>query len=75
MTIAGVLTSVEKKFTKKDSKPFAVVVLEDLTASPEVMIWKETFVKAQSQFVQGNVMSITGRLNKREEARDSLPMR
>ena len=43
MTIAGALTSVEKKFTKKDSKPFAVVVLEDLTGSLEVMIWNETF--------------------------------
>ncbi len=68
VTIAGALTSVEKKFTKKDSKPFAVVVLEDLTASLEVMIWNETFTKAQSQLVQGNVVSITGRLDKREEA-------
>lgn len=68
VTIAGALTSVEKKFTKKDSKPFAVVVLEDLTASLEVMIWNEAFVKAQSQLVQGNVVSIAGRLDKREEA-------
>jgi DNA polymerase-3 subunit alpha len=67
-TIAGALTSVEKKFTKKDSKPFAVVVLEDLSGSLEVMIWNETFTKAQAHLVQGNVVSISGRLDRREEA-------
>src|SRR6202012_2488995 len=68
VTIAGALTSVEKKFTKKDNKPFAVVILEDLTASLEIMIWNETFTKSQAQLVLGNVVSITGRLDLREEA-------
>ena len=67
-TIAGALTSVEKKFTKKDSKPFAVVTLEDLSGSLEVMIWNETFIKAQTHLVQGAVVSISGRLDRREEA-------
>ncbi len=67
-TIAGALISVEKKFTKKDNKPFAVVVLEDLTGSLEIMIWNETFTKSQAHLVQGNVVSITGRLDQREEA-------
>ena len=68
VTIAGALTSVEQKFTKKDNKPFAVVVLEDLTASLEVMIWNETFTKSRAHLVQGAVVSITGRLDKRDEA-------
>ena len=60
VTIAGALTSVEQKFTKKDNKPFAVVVLEDLTASLEVMIWNETFTKSRAHLVQGAVVSISG---------------
>ena len=68
VTIAGALTSVEKKFTKKENKPFAVVILEDLTASIEVMIWSETFTKSQPHLVQGNVVSITGQLDVREES-------
>lgn len=67
VSIAGALISVEKKFTKKESKPFAVVVLEDLTAQLEVMIWSETFAKSVSQLEQGNVVAITGRLDLREE--------
>jgi DNA polymerase-3 subunit alpha len=68
VSIAGALTSVEKKFTKKDNKPFAVVVLEDFTGSMEVMIWSEAFAKSQQHLVQGSVVSITGRLDRREEA-------
>jgi DNA polymerase-3 subunit alpha len=67
VVVAGALISVEKKFTKKESKPFAVVVLEDLTDQLEVMVWNETFNKAQQHLVQGGVVSITGRLSLREE--------
>ncbi|MEA3209226.1 MAG: polymerase subunit alpha [Chthoniobacter sp.] len=68
VAIAGALTVVDKKFAKKDNKPFAVVTLEDLTSSLEVMIWSETFSKAQAHLVLGNVVSISGRLDRREEA-------
>ena len=68
VSIAGALITVDKKFTKKDSKPFAVVVIEDLTASLEVMIWSETFNKAQTLLTLGNVVTITGRLDRREDA-------
>ncbi len=68
VSIAGALTTVDKKFTKKDGKPFAVVVIEDLTSSIEVMVWSETFSKAQAHLVLGNVVAITGRLDRREEA-------
>ncbi|MEO7318870.1 MAG: DNA polymerase III subunit alpha, partial [Chthoniobacteraceae bacterium] len=66
VTIAGALASVERKFTKKDSKPFAVLVLEDLTDQLEVMIWNETFTKSVALLEAGNVVSITGRLDLRE---------
>ena len=67
VTIGGALVLVEKKFTKKESKPFAVVVLEDLSSQLEVMIWNETFNKSVALLEQGNVVSITGRLDIREE--------
>ncbi len=67
VTIGGALAGVEKRFTKRDSKPFAVVVLEDLTGQLEVMIWNETFTKSVALLEQGNVVAITGRLDVREE--------
>lgn len=67
ITIAGQLAVVERKFTKKDGKPFAIVTLEDLTAQIEVMIWNETFNKTQKNLEAGKVVSISGRLDLREE--------
>src|SRR4029453_3880675 len=63
----GALISVEKKFTKKESKPFAVVVLEDLTDQIEGMVWNEAYTKSQQHLTQGNVVFITGRLSLRDE--------
>jgi DNA polymerase-3 subunit alpha len=67
VTIAGQLNSVEKKFTKKEGKPFAVVVLEDLTGQLEVMVWNEAYTKAQKHLEAGKVITITGRLDLRDE--------
>lgn len=68
VTIAGTLISVEKKFTKKESKPFAVVILEDLTDQLEIMIWSEAYLKAQQHLLAGNVVSVTGRLDVRDDS-------
>jgi DNA polymerase-3 subunit alpha len=67
VTIAGQLAVVEKKFTKKDGKPFAVVVLEDLTDQLEVMVWNDAYTKAQRHLEAGKVVAITGRLDIRDE--------
>ncbi len=67
VTIAGQLSTVEKKFTKKDGKPFAIVVLEDMTGQLEVMIWSEAYTKFQGLLVAGRVISMSGRLDLREE--------
>jgi DNA polymerase-3 subunit alpha len=66
--VAGALISVEKKFTKKDSKPFAIVILEDFTGSVEVAVWSEAFTKSGRLLEQGKAVAITARVDKREEA-------
>ncbi|MHA3770204.1 DNA polymerase III subunit alpha [Verrucomicrobiota bacterium sgz303538] len=67
VTIAGAFSTVEKKFSKKGGKPFAIVLIEDMTGGLEVMIWSEAFTKAAPLLEQGNVVTITGRLDQREE--------
>ena len=67
VSIAGQFVSVEKKFAKKSGKPFAVVILEDFTGSLEIMIWSETYNSAQKLLEVGTVVSISGRLDLRDE--------
>src|SRR5579862_7961439 len=65
--VGGALISVEKKFTKKDSKPFAIVVIEDLTGSIEVPVWSDVFNKCVALLETGRVVAIAGQVEKREE--------
>lgn len=66
--VAGALVQVEKKFTKKEGKPFAVVWLEDLTGTIEVVLWNEVYVKLSDALAPGRVIAIQGTLDNRDEA-------
>src|SRR6266567_1096842 len=65
--IAGAIVNVEKKFTRKEGKPFAVVWLEDLTMVLEVVVWNEVYLKVSDALTAGRVVEIKGTLDKREE--------
>ena len=66
--IAGAIAQVDKKFTKKEGKPFAVVWLEDLTGTLEVVIWNELYLECAEKLVPGNVVGIRGKLDLRDES-------
>ena len=66
--LAGLIMSVEKKFTKKDGKPFGVFVLEDFTGSLEITAWEESFTKNAALLVPGSAVSVSARLTRRDDA-------
>ena len=65
--IAGAIVQVEKKFTRKEGKPFAIVWVEDLTDMLEVVVWNEVYLKISESLAAGRVIEIRGTLDKREE--------
>ena len=66
--IAGAIVEVEKKFTRKEGKPFAVLWLEDLNDMLEVVVWNEVYLKVSDALAAGRVVEIKGTLDKRDEA-------
>ena len=66
--IGGAIVQVDKKFTKKEGKPFAVVWLEDLSATLEVVLWNEVYVTVSDALALGRVISVQGTLDKRDDA-------
>ena len=66
--LAGIVCSVEKKFTKKDGKPFAVIVLEDFTGQMELTAWDEVFADKGSLLNPGAVISVVARLARRDDS-------
>jgi DNA polymerase III subunit alpha len=66
--IAGAIVGVEKKFTRREGKPFAVIWVEDLSNMLEVVVWNEVYVKISDALVTGRVVQIKGTLDKRDDA-------
>jgi len=66
--VAGAITQVDKKFTRKEGKPFAVVWLEDLTGTLELVVWNELYLECAEKLVPGNVVGIRGKLDLRDES-------
>jgi DNA polymerase III subunit alpha len=66
--VAGVIAQVEKKFTKKEGKPFAVVWVEDLTGNLELIVWNEVYLECADKLVPGVVVGVRGTLDLRDES-------
>jgi len=65
--IGGAIVEVEKKFTKREGKPFAVVWLEDLMDVLEVVVWNEVYLKVSDILVPGRVVELKATLDRRDE--------
>jgi DNA polymerase III subunit alpha len=67
VTVAGVLTALTKKFTKKGDT-YLVATIEDLSGNVEVVFWPNTYRAAHEVLVEDAVLVITGRLEVQDEA-------
>jgi DNA polymerase-3 subunit alpha len=65
--IAGAIAEVERKFTRKEGKPFAVIRVEDLSDLLEVVVWNDVYVKISSALAPGRIVEIRGTLDKRDD--------
>jgi len=65
--IAGALVQIDKKFTRREGKPFAVVWVEDLSGTLEVVLWNEVYIKVADALAPGRVVEIRGTLDKRDD--------
>lgn len=66
ITIAGIITSIKKKYTK-NNKIMAFVAIEDLYGVAEIIVFENTYISAGSSLVEENIVKIEGRLSIREE--------
>ncbi len=67
LNLAGSLADVARKFTKKEGKPFAMVILEDLSGSIEMRCWNDVYSKCAKFLEAGAIISLSGSLDKRGE--------
>ncbi|MBV8214647.1 MAG: DNA polymerase III subunit alpha [Verrucomicrobia bacterium] len=65
--VAGTISSLEKKFTRKDGKPFAVMTLEDFTGTSEVLVWADIFARFGKELEAGKIVAVSAKLERRDE--------
>ncbi|MEM8954588.1 MAG: DNA polymerase III subunit alpha [Verrucomicrobiota bacterium] len=68
---AGIVDTVDVKYTKREGKPFASMRVEDYTGSVEVMVWSEVYVKHAATLTEGAIVALaaTVELDDRTETR------
>ncbi|MGH8099771.1 MAG: DNA polymerase III subunit alpha [Chthoniobacterales bacterium] len=66
--VVGAVTQIDRKFTRREGKPFAVVWIEDLTGTLEVVIWNEVYLQVADALATGRVIAIQGTIDTRGES-------
>jgi DNA polymerase-3 subunit alpha len=66
IAVAGVIASVDRRMNKK-GEPWAILVIEDLDASIEVLFFARAWSVWQSELVADAPVAIQGRVNWRED--------
>jgi DNA polymerase-3 subunit alpha len=63
-TIAGILSQLEVRYSKKDNRPFATFKVEDFTGVQEMMCWSDDYEKIKDVLANGAVMAFRVRVSK-----------
>ncbi|MBE6484359.1 MAG: DNA polymerase III subunit alpha [Actinomycetaceae bacterium] len=66
VTLAGLITSVQPRVSKKNGKLWATVVLEDLTGSAEINFFPATYQAVSTMLTQDAVAVVTCRVQDRD---------
>ncbi|MPV49504.1 MULTISPECIES: DNA polymerase III subunit alpha [unclassified Pseudactinotalea] len=66
VSVAGLITAVDRR-SSKAGRPFAIVTVEDMTGSIEIMFFGETYLAYTTALAQDTVIIIKGRVRRRDE--------
>ncbi|HZE37421.1 MAG TPA: DNA polymerase III subunit alpha [Stackebrandtia sp.] len=73
VTIAGIISGLERRVTKQ-GKPWAKATVEDLDAAIEVLFFPKTYEFVGPELAQDLVVSVRGKLNKRDQETSIVAM-
>jgi DNA polymerase-3 subunit alpha len=65
--LAGMISKVDRRINKKGD-PWAIVTLEDLDASIDVLFFPSSYMLVGAELMEDSVVSVKGRINERDGA-------
>ncbi|MGE3309423.1 MAG: DNA polymerase III subunit alpha [Limisphaerales bacterium] len=72
--LGGILGAVQLGFSKKSGKPYAILTLEDLQGSAQLLCMNEAYDKYRDLFVAGNRVFVVGEVGASEDRPKIFPM-
>ncbi|KAA8746733.1 DNA polymerase III subunit alpha [Corynebacterium tuscaniense] len=68
VTIGGIISAVDRRFSKKDGSPWAIVTLEDHHgAQVEVLLFNKVYALVAPQIVEDNIILVKAHVSIRDE--------
>jgi DNA polymerase-3 subunit alpha len=71
--IGGLVTEVQKGISKKSNKPYALVTLEDLTGSVQLLCLNDNYEKFAPLWIPNAALLVTGEVNRSEDKPKIFP--
>ena len=71
--IGGMISAIQQGFSKKSNKPYALVTLEDLEGSVQILCMNENYDKNRNLFVQNKAILVIGEVNNSEDRPKIFP--
>jgi DNA polymerase-3 subunit alpha len=66
--VAGIIVSVDRRINKKSGSPWAIVTIEDLDASVELLFFPKVYGLYAAELTEDAAVSVRGRVNDRDGA-------
>jgi DNA polymerase-3 subunit alpha len=64
LEIAGIVNTVNVRYSKKDNRPYAVIQFEDFSGQIEMMVWSDDYEKHKALLEAGRVLKLRCRCQK-----------
>jgi DNA polymerase III subunit alpha len=71
--LGGLVTEVQKGVSKKSGKPYAMVTLEDMAGSVQILLLNDNYEKFINHLVPNAALLVTGEVNRSEEKPKIFP--
>ncbi|MFC2066813.1 DNA polymerase III subunit alpha [Chloroflexota bacterium] len=66
VVVVGMVASIRQLFTK-DRRPFASVMLEDLSGQIEAMVWPKVYTDTVDLWQEGNILQVEGKVRLKDD--------
>lgn len=66
VVFGGIISEIKKTYTRKDNKEMAILTIEDLFGTIDVMAFPKIYAKVKDQLEIDKIVKIVGKVNKRD---------